>query len=99
MQKIRKQAEAEVVPSASLVKVMVEVEVKVEVGVGWSSSSRDEFTIFLGVGGWLGGVEEWRIKLTSVKVEVEVEVEAELDNKNLIKRFYEYRNMFQGEEI
>ena len=47
----------------------------------------------------MGGVEEWRIKLTSVKVEVEVEVEAELDNKNLIKRFYEYRNMFQGEEI
>ena len=33
-------------------------------------------------GGLAGGVEEWRIKLTSVKVEVEVEVEAELGNKN-----------------
>ena len=29
---------------------------------------------------WVGGVEEWRIKLTSAKVEVEVEVEAELSN-------------------
>ena len=26
----------------------------------------------------MGGVEEWRIKLTSAKVEVEVDVEAEL---------------------
>ena len=25
--------------------------------------------------GWVGGVEEWRIKLTSAKVEVEVEAE------------------------
>ena len=30
------------------------------------------------VGGWVGGVEEWRIKLTSAKVDVEVEVEVEL---------------------
>ena len=29
--------------------------------------------------GWVGGVEKWRLKLTSAKVEVEVE--AELGNK------------------
>ena len=52
-----KQAEAEVVPSSSLVKVRVEVLVKVEVEVGvcLSGSSRDKFTTFSGVGGWLGG--------------------------------------------
>ena len=52
-----KQAEAEVVPSSSLVKVRVEVLVKVEVEVGvcLSGSSRDKFTTFSGVGGWVGG--------------------------------------------
>ena len=33
------------------------------------------------LGGWVGGVEEWRIKLASAKVEVEVEAEDELDNR------------------
>ena len=42
--------------------------------MSWGSG--DKFTTFSGV----GGVEEWRIKLTSVKVEVEVEVEAEFGN-------------------
>ena len=31
----------------------------------------------------VGGVEEWRIKLTSAKVEVEAEVEAELGNSTI----------------
>ena len=35
------------------------------------------------VGGWVDGVEEWRIKLTSAKVEVEAEVEAELGNSTI----------------
>ena len=34
----------------------------------------------------MGGVEEWRIKLTSAKVEVEVEVEAELGNIEISSR-------------
>ena len=33
--------------------------------------------------GWVGGGEEWRIKLTSVKVEVEVEVEVEAELGNV----------------
>ena len=69
-----KQAEAEVVPSSSLVEVEDGVEVRVEVGVGG-------FRVGLGLTfpvGWVGGVggwlEIWRVKLISTQVVVEVEV-------------------------
>ena len=32
------------------------------------------------MGGWVGWLEKWELKLTSAKIEVEVEVEAELGN-------------------
>ena len=57
-----KQAEAEVVPSSSLIEVEVEVWVKVEVGVcnldvlQMQFSNRDgAFTTYMG--GWVGGSE------------------------------------------
>ena len=43
----------------------------------------------MGVGGWVGGVEKWRLKLTSAKVEVEVE--AELGKKKFL--FYMQKGM------
>ena len=55
-----KQAEAEVVPSSSLVEVEVEVEVGVEVEVDATLSFRHSlygFQILFRWGGWLGG---WR---------------------------------------
>ena len=48
----------------SLVFVLVLVEVEVEVQETNSLLFQE----------WVGGVEEWRIKLTSAKVEVEVEL-------------------------
>ena len=37
--------------------------------------------LFRWVGGWVGWLEKWGLKLTSAKVGVEVEVEAELGKK------------------
>ena len=62
-----KQAEAEVVPSSSLVEVGFEVEVGVEVGLGLrlglglGSRCSSVFLLFRS-GGWVVG---WRLKLTS----------------------------------
>ena len=50
--KIVKQAEAEVVPSSSLVKVEVEIEVGVEVGIEVEGEVDFETTFLVGVGGW-----------------------------------------------
>ena len=72
-----KQAEAEVVPSSSLVEDEVEVEVgvqvKVEVGVevGVRGSGSGLGLIFRS-GGWGGWLEIWRLELISTQVEVEV---------------------------
>ena len=71
---MKKQAEAEVVPSSSLVEVWVEVLVEVglrlgvEVGVGGSDFG---LGLLFRSGGWL---EIWRVKLISTQVVVEVEV-------------------------
>ena len=62
------QAEAEVVPSSSLVEVEVWVEVGVEFEVGFWVKMQFSFLTFSvrWVGGWVGGGEEkWRLKLTS----------------------------------
>ena len=85
------QAEAEVVPSSSLVEVEVEVGVKVEVGVGveievgvWAKMQFSFLTFsvrWVGgggwVGGWVGGEMENKANLSLSLVEVE----AELGNK------------------
>ena len=76
---IGKQAEAEVVPSSSLVEVEVEVgvevgiEVRFEVEVEFEVGVGDEVEVkvralnyFFGVGVWLAGwLEIWRIKQSS----------------------------------
>ena len=76
----RKQAEAEVVPSSSLVEVEVEVEVEVgvevevwvEVEVGCEVEVERKYVPPVGWGGWL---EIWRVKLNSTQVVVDVRVE------------------------
>ena len=70
--KNHEQAEAEVVPSTSLVEFEVEVEVEVEVGVEFEAGVEVEVKVtaqnyFFGVGGWWVGrwLEKWRIKQSS----------------------------------
>ena len=79
-------------PSSSLVEVEVEVEVEVGVEVKVNGKvdatlsfrhSRDGVQIlFRWVGGWVGWLEKWGLKLISTQVVVEVEVVVELGNKS-----------------
>ena len=54
-----KQAEAEVMPSSSLVEIEIEVEVglEVEVGVGVEVAIKMQFSFLTFLGGWVVGVE------------------------------------------
>ena len=64
-----KQAEADVVPSSSLVEIEVEVEVEAGVDVEVGIEVEATFTTFTGgwVVRWVGGVEKLRLELTSSK--------------------------------
>ena len=85
------QAEAEVVPSSSLVEVKVEVgvevEVEVEVGVDFEVEVgvlRCNLDLSLVVvptytGGWLGGwLEDWRVMLNSTQDQIKLKLKFEL---------------------
>ena len=74
------QAEAEVVPSSSLVELEVEVRVGVGVGVevgvrAWVKMQFNFLTFLVRwVGGWLGGEMEIKANLSLSLVEVEAEL-------------------------
>ena len=87
----RKQAEAEVVPSSSLVEVEVEVEVEVgvevevwvevEVGCEVEVGVEQKYVPPVGWGGWL---EIWRVRLSQLPTWLKLKLKHELGKRSFL---------------